>query len=44
MVRNIVCRLGLNTEINVFKVRRFAMGNGTKGNMDIILLDIEMGG
>lgn len=26
------------------KWRRFVMGNGTKGNMDIILLDIEMGG
>lgn len=31
MVRNIVCRLGLNTEIKCFQSwRRFAMGNGTK--------------
>ena len=45
MVRNIVCRLGLNTEIKCFQSGEDLLWEmEQKGNMDIILLDIEMGG
>ena len=45
MVRNIVCRFGLNTEIKCFQSGEDLLWEmEQKGNMDIILLDIEMGG
>lgn len=45
MVRNIVCRLGLNAEIKCFQSGEDLLWEiEQKGNMDIMLLDIEMGG
>ena len=45
MVRNIVCRLGLNTEIKCFQSGEDLLWEmEQKGNMDIILWEIEMGG
>ena len=45
MVRAIVCRMGLNVEIKCFQTGENLLWEiEQKGNMDILLLDVEMSG